>query len=111
MKTTSTKGYLYVNLCSKVGHKRYQNCFEDSEEGKIYVYETDHPSFSDGIRDIENESESNSYTNEMVELTYSGEEPSDADFEKFDNARDAMHLAAEKAMIDAIKSNGEVSDL
>lgn len=108
MKTTTTNGYLFVNPCSKAGHKRYQNVFEDTEEGKTYVYETDHPAFADGITDIENDSDSNSYSNEMVEFTYEGSEPTDADLERYDAAREAMHKEAEKSMIKAIKERGEV---
>lgn len=111
MKTTILNGYLFANLCTEVGHKRYQNVFEDVEEGKRYVYETDTPSFADGIRDIDSDSDSNSYTDDCVELSYSGEEPTDADFEKFDEAKSAMHKAAEKAMISAIKERGDVEDL
>ena len=110
MKTLNPNGYIFVNLCSKPGHKRYQNVFEDTDEGKTYIYETDHPAFSDGLNDIENDSEFNSYSNESVELTYEGDEPTDADFEKFDNARDAMHKAALQSMIETIKERGEVEE-
>ena len=44
----------------------------------------------------------------MVELTYKGSEPTDADFERYDAAREAMHKEAEKSMIQAIKERGEV---
>ena len=47
MRTRTIDGYLYVNLCSKSGHKHYQNIFEDPKEGVVYIYETDHPSFLD----------------------------------------------------------------
>ena len=110
MKTTSTNGYLFVNLCSKPGHKRYQNVFEDTDEGKTYIYETDHPAFKDGISDIENDCDYNSYSNEGVELTFAGDEPTIEEFDSYDNAKQAMQLAAEKAMIKAIKENGEVSE-
>ena len=108
MKTTTTNGYLFVNLCNKVGHKRYQNVFEDTEEGKTYVYETDYPAFADGITDIEDDSDYNTFTDESVELTYDGDEPTDADFERYDAAREAMHKEAERAMIQGIKDYGEV---
>ena len=108
MKTTTTNGYLFVNLCNKVGHKRYQIVFEDTEEGKTYVYETDYSQFADGITDIENDYDSNTYSDEMVELTYDGDEPTDADFERYDAAREAMHKEAEKAMIEEVKYYGEV---
>lgn len=111
MKSQTINGYIYTNLCSKVGHKRYQNIVEDEDEGKMYTYETDHPSFHDGLRDIEEDSESNSYTGESVELTYKGDEPTDADYERFNAARDKMHREAETAMILAIKAHGDVEEL
>lgn len=111
MRAQTINGYIYSNLCSKVGHKRYQNIVEDEDEGKMYTYETDHPSFSDGLRDIENDCDGNSYTGESAELTYEGDEPTDADYERFDAARDKMHREAESAMILAIKAHGDVEEL
>ena len=111
MRAQTINGYIYTNLCTKVGHKRYQNIVEDEDEGKLYTFETDHPSFHDGLRDIENDCDGNSYTGESVELTYEGDEPTDAEYERFDVARDKMHREAEKAMILAIKSHGDVEEL
>lgn len=111
MRTKTINGYIYTNLCTKVGHKRYQNIVEDEDEGKMYTYETDHPSFHDGLRDIENDCDGNSYTGEVVELTYEGDEPTDADYERYDTARNKMHHEAESAMILAIKAHGDVEDL
>lgn len=111
MRAKTINGYIYTNLCAKVGHKRYQNIVEDEDEGKLYTYETDHPSFHDGLRDIENDSDGNSYTGESVELTYEGDEPTDADYDRYDTARDNMHREAERMMIIAIKSHGDVEEL
>ena len=111
MKAQTINGYIYTNLCSKVGHKRYQNIVEDEDEGKLYTYETDHPAFNDGIADLMQDHDSNSYTGAVVELTYEGDEPTDADYERFEVARDKMHREAEQAMILAIKAHGDVEDL
>ena len=111
MRAQTINGYIYTKLCTKVGHKRYQNIVEDEDEGKLYTFETDHPSFNDGLRDIENNCDGNSYTGESVELTYEGDEPTDADYERYDTARDKMHREAENAMILAIKSHGDVEEL
>lgn len=111
MKAQTINGYIYTNLCTKVGHKRYKNIVEDEDEGKMYTYETDHPAFKDGIADIQNDCSCNSYTGETVELTYEGDEPTDADYERYNEAFDKMHREAEKAMILAIKAHGDVEDL
>ena len=111
MRAQTINGYIYTNLCSKVGHKRYQNIVEDEDEGKMYTYETDHPAFADGIRDIEEDSESNSYTGKSVELTFAGDEPTQEEYNRYDAARDNMHREAEKTMINAIKAHGDVEEL
>ena len=111
MRAQTINGYIYTNLCTKVGHKRYQNIVEDEDEGKLYIYETDHPAFSDGLRDIAIDSNCNSYTGEVVELTCECDEPTDADYERYDSACHKMHIEAEKAMILAIKAHGDVEEL
>ena len=111
MRAQTINGYIYTNLCTKVGHERYQNIVEDESEGKRYTFETDYPSFSDGIRDIEEDSNCNSYTGESVELIFSGDEPTQEGYDLYNEARDKMHREAEQAMIFAIKAHGDVEEL
>ena len=107
MRTTSAYGFLYSDLCSRVGHKRYRNIFEDLDSNKDYVYETDSPSFMDGIRDIEDDSNYNSFIDESVELVFAGDEPTNAELDDFCTRKAAMHKIAEEKMIEYIKTHGE----